>query len=105
MNPGARLDPLRITHQHRDPDGLLVCPALIAEVVIAPEIAVVAGENDKRIVELPGLFERLQNTPHTLVDGRQAAQLIFDQLIADRKSTRLNSSHMSISYAVFCLKK
>src|SRR5690242_20978731 len=25
--------------------------------------------------------------------------------VADRKSTRLNSSHMSISYAVFCLKK
>src|SRR5690242_21501919 len=25
--------------------------------------------------------------------------------ITDRKSTRLNSSHMSISYAVFCLKK
>src|SRR4051812_49610176 len=26
-------------------------------------------------------------------------------LYGDRKSTRLNSSHMSISYAVFCLKK
>src|SRR5690348_17952418 len=26
-------------------------------------------------------------------------------LIGDRKSTRLNSSHPSISYAVFCLKK
>src|SRR5690242_21491845 len=26
-------------------------------------------------------------------------------LVSDRKSTRLNSSHMSISYAVFCLKK
>src|SRR5690242_21087117 len=25
--------------------------------------------------------------------------------VIDRKSTRLNSSHMSISYAVFCLKK
>src|SRR5207249_5440900 len=25
--------------------------------------------------------------------------------MADRKSTRLNSSHVSISYAVFCLKK
>src|SRR5438477_5791325 len=25
--------------------------------------------------------------------------------VTDRKSTRLNSSHMSISYAVFCLKK
>src|SRR5690242_21318942 len=26
-------------------------------------------------------------------------------MVPDRKSTRLNSSHMSISYAVFCLKK
>src|SRR5690242_21589264 len=26
-------------------------------------------------------------------------------ILEDRKSTRLNSSHMSISYAVFCLKK
>src|SRR3712207_8598980 len=28
-----------------------------------------------------------------------------DQLREDRKSTRLNSSHANISYAVFCLKK
>src|SRR5690625_6070577 len=28
-----------------------------------------------------------------------------DDLLADRKSTRLNSSHVAISYAVFCLKK
>src|SRR3712207_9024481 len=28
-----------------------------------------------------------------------------DQRTADRKSTRLNSSHANISYAVFCLKK
>src|SRR5690606_34196901 len=27
------------------------------------------------------------------------------RLILDRKSTRLNSSHVKISYAVFCLKK
>src|SRR5699024_12354404 len=26
-------------------------------------------------------------------------------IVADRKTTRLNSSHVSISYAVFCLKK
>src|SRR4051812_49489066 len=32
-----------------------------------------------------------------------AAAAVF--VAADRKSTRLNSSHMSISYAVFCLKK
>src|SRR5690625_6039859 len=28
-----------------------------------------------------------------------------DKLRGDRKSTRLNSSHVAISYAVFCLKK
>src|SRR5437868_10315461 len=35
---------------------------------------------------------------------RRAARDHHDQL-RDRKSTRLNSSHVSISYAVFCLKK
>src|SRR3712207_7450306 len=30
---------------------------------------------------------------------------VLDQVEADRKSTRLNSSHANISYAVFCLKK
>src|SRR5688572_31913036 len=29
----------------------------------------------------------------------------YDPLLEDRKSTRLNSSHSQISYAVFCLKK
>src|SRR5438067_9137783 len=31
--------------------------------------------------------------------------VIKDFRVQDRKSTRLNSSHVSISYAVFCLKK
>src|SRR3712207_7495996 len=30
---------------------------------------------------------------------------VTEHLTADRKSTRLNSSHANISYAVFCLKK
>src|SRR5262245_38948204 len=33
------------------------------------------------------------------------ALAIAEKLDADRKSTRLNSSHLGISYAVFCLKK
>src|SRR3712207_7859379 len=40
--------------------------------------------------------------------GRYAflrAELVDDLLDLDRKSTRLNSSHANISYAVFCLKK
>src|SRR5690242_21717249 len=37
----------------------------------------------------------------------QLVQIFQQRVFAqrDRKSTRLNSSHMSISYAVFCLKK
>src|SRR5690242_21276577 len=39
-------------------------------------------------------------------DGRvRRAQGRDGNPLVDRKSTRLNSSHMSISYAVFCLKK
>src|SRR3712207_7945003 len=42
-----------------------------------------------------------------LVDGRQLERPAHDRgrRAADRKSTRLNSSHANISYAVFCLKK
>src|SRR5256885_8585621 len=36
--------------------------------------------------------------------GRDADERLVD-LLGDRKSTRLNSSHLVISYAVFCLKK
>src|SRR3712207_8684181 len=41
----------------------------------------------------------------TEVDRRIDAKLAAGGLRADRKSTRLNSSHANISYAVFCLKK
>src|SRR5699024_11992814 len=34
-----------------------------------------------------------------------SAYSYVQKVIRDRKSTRLNSSHVSISYAVFCLKK
>src|SRR5207249_12191884 len=37
--------------------------------------------------------------------SRPNPQDIAQALSLDRKSTRLNSSHVSISYAVFCLKK
>src|SRR3712207_7036662 len=33
------------------------------------------------------------------------ARGVIDEILGDRKSTRLNSSHANISYAVFCLKK
>src|SRR5262245_1844480 len=42
-------------------------------------------------------LEEMANVPAKLSDLRERLQ--------DRKSTRLNSSHLGISYAVFCLKK
>ena len=45
-------------------------------------------------------------SPGKLVEGVEAYKQSFVELRAeDRKSTRLNSSHVVISYAVFCLKK
>src|SRR2546430_10410144 len=38
------------------------------------------------------------------VDARRPP-LVGSHVLVDRKSTRLNSSHSQISYAVFCLKK
>src|SRR3712207_8675905 len=40
-----------------------------------------------------------------LASGGPTLALAVIALIVDRKSTRLNSSHANISYAVFCLKK
>src|SRR3712207_7272268 len=41
----------------------------------------------------------------TLVILSAAKDLVEPHTFQDRKSTRLNSSHANISYAVFCLKK
>src|SRR5438477_3629198 len=52
---------------------------------------------------------RSRQAGEALPGGRQAVRRqpcnVPDVPASDRKSTRLNSSHMSISYAVFCLKK
>src|SRR3712207_7823767 len=51
-----------------------------------------AGEHRVAAVLLGHVVDELEDE-HRLADAR------------DRKSTRLNSSHANISYAVFCLKK
>src|SRR4051812_49729557 len=78
------------------------------------------GPVRKRKVEPSGtIFQELVDTisiarksfPSTLYPaGPQMLLIVSGAFFArsrkrDRKSTRLNSSHMSISYAVFCLKK
>src|SRR5947209_13135981 len=65
--------------------------------------------------EAVGLSDRADHYPRQLSGGQEqrvgiaraivAAPTIVGAATIDRKSTRLNSSHANISYAVFCLKK
>src|SRR5256885_5306505 len=43
--------------------------------------------------------------PYTIIRSTQFLEFLGGIAASDRKSTRLNSSHLVISYAVFCLKK
>src|SRR5699024_2145890 len=60
----------------------------------------------------PGCFVSVRAYPddsttvgeHIVVHGRHVGAVRCQDGQGDRKSTRLNSSHVSISYAVFCLK-
>src|SRR5690606_39583545 len=61
------------------------------------------------IFYLPRLFVYHSQNPsgavHEQFQIMERRLLYFVTPFADRKSTRLNSSHVKISYAVFCLKK
>src|SRR3712207_8018431 len=58
---------------------------------------------------LPDQPERTaRRTSHSrfrFLHGKRGCQVVPQTSGVDRKSTRLNSSHANISYAVFCLKK
>src|SRR5690625_7111268 len=69
-----------------------------------------ATQADDTRLERSGLFAYLNSGKQSItVDledapGRQTLEQLLG-VVEDRKSTRLNSSHVAISYAVFCLKK
>src|SRR3712207_8935016 len=71
---------------------------------------VVVKAADATSAEVVSGIERLQAETAArpaLFEGKPSVELSSDKTVAsiDRKSTRLNSSHANISYAVFCLKK
>src|SRR5256885_3074006 len=62
---------------------------------------IIAMAEDVRVI-LIKLADRLHNLREIEYLGKQKQ---VQKAKEDRKSTRLNSSHLVISYAVFCLKK
>src|SRR2546427_2738264 len=74
-----------------------VCSSDLLETIqtFRPKVAVVLNVT-------PDHLDR-HRTFETYVDAK--ARIFENQHAEDRKSTRLNSSHSQISYAVFCLKK
>src|SRR3712207_9011165 len=61
-----------------------------------------AADVSSAIAEYAAKYE---SSVRQLVDTNADFNLTVKEVEVDRKSTRLNSSHANISYAVFCLKK
>src|SRR3712207_7592287 len=72
---------------------------------LARELAKTANpERQAELLEIARICDKVPYQPaETFAEAVQSVWFI--QCILDRKSTRLNSSHANISYAVFCLKK
>src|SRR5689334_24158343 len=58
-----------------------------------------------RVIEQRGIGSEPRHRVPADITLQCAVVQQFARNVVDRKSTRLNSSHSSISYAVFCLKK
>src|SRR5439155_12273322 len=93
------------------PGGLWALAGVALAFVLPATLAPRWSENALRAISRP--FEKLA-TRKTLAISLLFFSVIGDRLavlpllpvpVPDRKSTRLNSSHVAISYAVFCLKK
>src|SRR3712207_7113800 len=64
-----------------------------------------AGDRKARLPRLARGLKGAARSPFGTRGGVTGRQKAYRGAAGDRKSTRLNSSHANISYAVFCLKK
>src|SRR5689334_23883996 len=72
---------------------------------VAGRLGTAAGGQPVVDAEVDGDHDRQRREVRPARGLRRATLRLGDLDGGDRKSTRLNSSHSSISYAVFCLKK
>src|SRR5690625_7052927 len=59
----------------------------------------------KRLELIADIFQKYAQTQSIKLEKKLPLHSVWRLNSPDRKSTRLNSSHVAISYAVFCLKK
>src|SRR3712207_6909751 len=94
---------------------LMMLAAMVAVVLVAaaPAMAQLAQEFSQEDVESGDVEPTVEisnkgnnvNICGTVLQSANSGNVQNEQGVVDRKSTRLNSSHANISYAVFCLKK
>src|SRR5438045_8246209 len=85
------------------PRSLHSFPTRRSSDLISVKKAIIVLEDDNDISTLVRYhLQQIGFSVHACTSGEQALSVARE---TDRKSTRLNSSHLGISYAVFCLKK
>src|SRR5438045_8375170 len=90
----------------------------VSAIILTPEGLLLQRRSDNGLWGLPGggvepgesvseaiVREVREETGLEVAPGRLVGVYSAPAIGQDRKSTRLNSSHLGISYAVFCLKK
>src|SRR5690242_20752848 len=101
-NERARLSDLRSYKiLDTDPEKSFDDLTLLASHICQTPIALITLIDEDRQWFKSRVGVSISQTPREVAFCARA----IEQPDLDRKSTRLNSSHMSISYAVFCLKK
>src|SRR5699024_3525305 len=115
-----------------EPESMAKSGSMAETVPTPPDIAVIGGGQLARMMQAPALALGMRlrvlaetadapaaqvigdhicgdytdaDTLRAAADGTAAITFDHEHVPGDRKSTRLNSSHVSSSYAVFCLKK
>src|SRR5438876_5738353 len=88
-----------LVHQYDFPSSVAGFLSMVNDFQVDPRGEKIYIAETSPIRQKPALivYDVAKRTSRRVLDGHPSVQ--------DRKSTRLNSSHPSISYAVFCLKK
>src|SRR5690349_22545423 len=73
--------------------------------LVLGDVSRARGSHDLTVFHDADAVREIEDVVDVVADEEDADAVRLELLDQDRKSTRLNSSHVEISYAVFCLKK